>query len=161
MTGPGPVDYFVSAVFLRPVGPGSRKLRHTTASPFPLPRIGVRRLWVPHHDLSRREFLKEAGAGAIGVGVGALHNPLVAGAIPADTPDVDRKKLIAALGNTLIPTSEGYPGYQHLEQYGITDEILKGLQMLSARDLTVFNTAAGEVFSGKTFLDLEPEQRVA
>jgi hypothetical protein len=118
---------------------------------------------VPDHDLSRREFLKEAGAGAIsvGVGVGVLQTPLVAGAISADAPDVDRKKLIAALGDTLIPTAEGYPGYQHLERYGITDEVLKGLQMLSARDLNVFNAAASTVFSGKTFLDLSPEQHTA
>jgi hypothetical protein len=110
------------------------------------------------NKITRRDFLKESGAGVAAIGV--LSQKLAAkSADLANAPAVDRKRLIEALAETLIPTAEGYPGYQHLEQYGITEEVLKGLQMLSQQDLNLFNAAAGEVYSGKSFLDLDPEQR--
>ncbi len=107
-------------------------------------------------NVTRREFLKKTGAGAVGVGL--LSQTLLArsAADLSNAPAVDRKKLVEALGETLIPTAEGY---QHLEQHGITDEVLKGLGMLSQQELNLFNAAAGEVFSGKSFLDLTAEQR--
>ena len=110
------------------------------------------------NKITRRDFLKESGAGVAAIGV--LSQKLAAASADlANAPAVDRKHLIEALAETLIPTADGYPGYQHLEQYGITDEVLKGLPMLSQQDLNVFNAAAGEVYSGKTFLDLDWERR--
>jgi hypothetical protein len=109
-------------------------------------------------DMSRREFLEKTGVGAIGVTV--LPQILLAqGANVGNAPEVDRKRLIAALGDTIIPTAPGNPGYQHLEQYGITEEVLKALPGISQQDLNVFNASAGGFFNGKAFLDLNADQR--
>src|SRR5665811_679914 len=109
-------------------------------------------------DMSRREFLEKTGAGAIGVTV--LPQVLLAkSAAVSSAPEVDRKRLVAALGDTIIPTAPDNPGYRHLEQYGITEEILKALPGISQQDLNVFNDSAGEFFNGKSFLDLNADQR--
>lgn len=109
--------------------------------------------------ITRRDFLKESGAGVAVIGVLSQKLGAKNAADLAHAPAVDRKRLIEALAETLIPTADGYPGYQHLEVHGITDEVLKGLQMLTPQDLNVFNAAAGELYSGTSFLDLNPEQR--
>jgi len=106
---------------------------------------------------TRREFLKQTGAGALGAGM--LSNTLLATSELSDAPQVDKKRLVAALGDTIIPTAPGYDGYQHLEQYGITDEVVKALPGVSQQDLNVFNASAGEFFGGKSFLELTVEQR--
>ena len=110
------------------------------------------------NKITRRDFLKESGAGVAAIGV-LSHKLAAKSADLANAPAVDRKRLIEALAETLIPTADGYSGYQHLEPYGITDEVMKGLQMLSQQNLNLFNAAAGELYSGKSFLDLDPEQR--
>ncbi|MBI2816811.1 MAG: twin-arginine translocation signal domain-containing protein [Acidobacteria bacterium] len=109
--------------------------------------------------ISRREFLKETGAGAVGVGV-AL--PFAASAVVDYTQAVavDRKQLVAALADTIIPTANGYPGYRRLEQYGITDEVLKGLTGIRPDEYNTFNAAAQEFFP-KPFLDLNELDRAA
>ncbi|MBI2817034.1 MAG: twin-arginine translocation signal domain-containing protein [Acidobacteria bacterium] len=109
-------------------------------------------------EKSRREFLKQTGAGALGAGI--LAKTLLATSSDfSNAPQVDKKRLVAALGDTIIPTAPGYSGYQPLEQYGITDEVLKALPGVSQQDLNVFNASAGEFFGGKSFLDLTVEQR--
>lgn len=110
------------------------------------------------NEKSRRDFLKESAAGVVGVTVlshAAVSN--AAGAI--DTPSVDKKQLVSALGDTIIPTAPGYSGYQHLEAYGITDEVLKALPGITQQDMDVFNAATREFFGGKSFVELSADQR--
>ena len=97
---------------------------------------------MPHGNHSRRKFLKEAGAASIGLGLSLPQ--LVAGETAGSKKPVgvDRKLLVKMLADTIIPTAEGYPGYSRLEQYGITDEVLKGLQEIQQRDLNFFNENA-------------------
>jgi hypothetical protein len=110
--------------------------------------------------ISRRNFLKTTGVATIGVGM-ALPQVLSGKAANlSDAPDVDKKQLVAALGDTIIPTAQGDPGYKTLEPYGISQEVLKGMAV-SQPDWNTFNAAAGEFFSGKTFLDLGEEERTA
>ena len=110
--------------------------------------------------ISRREFLKETAAGAIGVGI-ALPQVLSAQAVNySQASAVDQKQLVAALGDTIIPTAEGYPGYRRLEQHRITDEVVKGLAGIRAEDFNVFNAAAREYFA-KPFVELKQEDRAA
>ena len=108
-------------------------------------------------NLSRREFLKTTGAGAVGAGI-LSQSLLATTADLSQAPEVDRKQLVAALADTLIPTADGYPGYKRLEQYGITDEVLKALTIGQA-DWNLFNAAAGEFFNGKAFLNLAENER--
>lgn len=109
-------------------------------------------------SMSRREFLEKTGVGAVGVTI--LPQILLAKSVDVNNaPEVDRKRLVAALGDTIIPTAPDNPGYQHLEQYGITEEVLKALPGISQQDLNVFNASAGEFFNGKSFLDLNADQR--
>src|SRR5882724_7904838 len=98
------------------------------------------------NKITRRDFLKESGAGVAAIGVLSQKLAAKSAADLANAPAVDRKRVIEALAETLIPSADGYPGYQHLEQYGITDEVLKGLPMLSQQDLNLFNAAAGEIY---------------
>jgi hypothetical protein len=118
--------------------------------------------------ISRRRFLKKAGTGAIGLGAGAIGAGLVfprtltATAVDfSNSPAVDKKQLVAALADTIIPTSDGYPGYRRLEQYGITDEVLKTYGGISQQDMNVFNAASQEFFNGKSFVDLQEAERTS
>lgn len=104
-------------------------------------------------DISRRKFLKAAGVASAGVAVAASV------AVPVQAA-VDRKAMIAALGNTLIPSDPGDAGYKDLESHGITDEVLKALPGVSDADLELFNDKAKEKH-GKTFLELAEPQRAA
>lgn len=115
--------------------------------------------------ISRRKFLKKTGAGAAGALGASVVLPEIAGAaLAAPAVDyasvaaVDRKQLFSALGDTLIPTATGYPGYKRLEAHGITDEVMKALTGIPADDLNVFNAAAREYFD-KPFVELgEPDR---
>lgn len=77
----------------------------------------------------------------------------------AATAQIDRRAIFAALGDTLIPTDPGDPGYRSLEPYKITEEVMKGLGAIRDADLEAFNSASGEFFSGRTFLQLTELQR--
>lgn len=104
--------------------------------------------------VTRRDFLKTAGLGVVALPVAAA--PRWA-APQADT--VDRRALIAALGDTLIPGEPNDPGYRSLEPYNITAEVMKGLSALRDEDLAVFNSSAAPLFGGKTFLELDEARR--
>jgi len=109
-------------------------------------------------DVSRREFLKTTGMGAAAipttlVGISTQQVQGQAGTA------VDRSAVIAALGDTIIPSDPGDPGYRTLEPYNITAEVMKGLTGLSDDNLAAFNNSAASFFSGKTFLDLSESQR--
>lgn len=110
--------------------------------------------------ITRREFLKETGAGTLGVGI-ALPQMLSAQAVDySQAPAVDRKQLVAALADTIIPTADGYPGYRRLERHGISDEVLKGLTGIRSEEFNVFNAAAREYFA-EPFVELKEEDRTA
>jgi len=110
-------------------------------------------------QISRRQFVKNTGAAVVGASV-LPRVVLSKSAVDIrNAPAVDRKQLISALGDTLIPTAQGYPGYRRLEQYGITEEVFKGLQDVPQQDWNVFNACSGEFFSGKSFVDLSGDQR--
>ena len=109
--------------------------------------------------ISRREFLKETGVGALGVGV-LLPGVLRAEVVDySQAPAVDKKELVAALGDTIIPTDMGYPGYRRLEQYGISEEVLEGLRGIQQEEWNVFNAVTGEFFQGKSFVELQEGER--
>ena len=111
---------------------------------------------MPFKMLSRRWFLKTmsmAGVAFWGT-VGRLWSQAT-----TDIPAVDLRQMVAALGDTIIPTAEGYPGYRRLEPYGITDEVLKGLQGMQPQEFAILNAAASNFFDGRPFVDLAEAQR--
>ena len=107
-------------------------------------------------NVSRRDFLKTVGAATAAVAVSGGTSPSLAAA-----PPVDRKTVVAALGDTLIPSDPGNPGYKDLESHGITAEVLKALPGVSDADLELLNERSKEKFCGKTFLELAEAQRAA
>jgi hypothetical protein len=104
-------------------------------------------------DFSRREFLRTVGTTAAAVAVAGSGAPVLA------APVVDRHALIAALGDTLIPSDSGDRGYKDLEPYKITEEVLKALPGVDDADLGLFNERTKGTFGGKTFLELGEPQR--
>ncbi len=109
-------------------------------------------------DVSRRDFLKTTGMGAAAIPttlVGISTRQVQGQAATT----VDRSAVIAALGDTIIPSDPGDPGYRTLEPYNITAEVMKGLSGLSDDNLAAFNSSAASFFSGKTFLELSESQR--
>jgi hypothetical protein len=66
---------------------------------------------------------------------------------------------MAKLGDTLIPSSPGDPGYKDLEIYNITAEILKGVVSIPDQNLALFNSESAAHFGGKTFVELTGSQR--
>ncbi len=78
---------------------------------------------------------------------------------PASTAPVDRHAIFAALGDTLIPTDPGDPGYRSLEPYKITEEVMKGLTATKDEDLDSFNKGSGAFFEGRQFVQLTESQR--
>ncbi len=106
--------------------------------------------------VSRRDFLKKTGSGATGTAV-ALASTRASHAAPAAL-DADPAAVVAALGDVLIPSDPGDPGYRTLEPYNITAEVMKDFPV-SDEELVLLNSQAGELFSGKTFLQLEESER--
>jgi hypothetical protein len=55
---------------------------------------------------------------------------------------VHRREVLFAIGDTLIPSAPGDPGYKDLEWYGITEEVNRGLEELTDDDLELFNKSS-------------------
>ena len=108
--------------------------------------------------VTRRDFLKKSGSGATATAV-AMVSLQSCQTSPAAS-DLDRTAVVAAIGDTLIPTDPGDPGYQTLEPYNISVEVLKELQA-SDEELVLFDGQAGEMFSGKSFLQLNQSERAS
>jgi len=106
--------------------------------------------------VSRRDFLRKTGSGATATAV-ALASIQTSQAAPAAL-DVDPAAVVAALGDVLIPSDPGDPGYKTLEPYNITAEVMKDLPV-SDEELVLLNSQVGELFSGKTFLQLKEAER--
>jgi len=64
------------------------------------------------------------------------------------------------MGNTLIPSDPEDPGYEILEPYNITAEVLKGLS-LTDEELGLFDQQAATLYSGRSFLQLGETEREA
>ena len=80
-------------------------------------------------------------------------------ALQSATGHVDPKKqVVSALGSVFIPSRPGDPGYQDLESHGITDYVLEDLKADEAV-VNAFNAAAQSFFGGKSFVDLDEQQR--
>src|SRR5215470_13459512 len=57
-------------------------------------------------------------------------------------PRIDRQAVIFAIGDTLIPSVSGDPGYKDLEWRGITEEINRRLEEFPDADLELFNRSS-------------------
>lgn len=112
-------------------------------------------------ELSRRDFVKKVGIGtAVAVTIADVthESGIVRAEVPSTT--LERRALISALGDTLIPSGPDDPGYRNLEWYGITEEVLKeGLSDITENDLAVFNRASAPLFEGRNFLELNEKDR--
>ncbi|MDA2935122.1 gluconate 2-dehydrogenase subunit 3 family protein [Acidobacteria bacterium AH-259-D05] len=104
-----------------------------------------------HKDTSRRDFLKKTTLGSV-----ALISPLKPVQVGVTT---DRLEVVTALGDTIIPSKPGTPGFKSLEQHGITAEVNKGLRALKDELFAAFNQASLKFFQGRTFVELKEEER--
>lgn len=106
----------------------------------------------------RRRFLKKSVEAMIVTPALLRSAAWVSTASPAqDTKD--RLQILAALGDTLIPSSSGKPGFKSLQSYGITEEVNKNLTALRDELFVTFNQAASRFFEGQTFVELSEEDR--
>ena len=103
-------------------------------------------------NFTRRDFIKTV---SVATGVAAVAAPYhgLQGA------PVNRHAVIAAMGDTLIPSDPGDPGYKDLEPYKITEEVLKALPGVSDADLELLNERSRGKFGGGSFLELAEPQR--
>jgi hypothetical protein len=132
--------------------------------------------------VSRRDFIKTSAtagtmtvAGIAGVrAVGAeLENSMRPGASGSEPdpmtqgqasareqtfPRVNRRAILFAIGDTLIPSAPGDPGYKDLERYGITEEINRRLEEFPDADLELLNRSSAGSF-GSSFTQLPPDRR--
>ncbi len=108
--------------------------------------------------VSRRKFIKHGSVSTIAM-VASTMSPVRGQAARDLPPGYDRALVISKLGDTLIPSSPGDPGYRTLEPYNITAEILKGVESISDENLVLFNDESATHFDGKTFVDLSEAKR--
>ncbi len=108
--------------------------------------------------VSRRDFLKRSGAGSIAITAMAPGLSFGRSGV-SESPQVDRHAIFAALGDTLIPTDPGDPGYKSLEAYQITEEVMKKLEVISDADLEEFNKGSAALFADRSFLQITSSQR--
>ena len=102
--------------------------------------------------VSRRKFIKHGSVSTIAAAVSQISP--ARGQAARDLPSgYDRALVISKLGDTLIPSSPGDPGYRTLEPYNITTEILKGVEPISDETLALFNNESAAHFGGKTFVE--------
>lgn len=104
----------------------------------------------PQKPSSRRKFVE---AVALGVGGIALTPRQSEAAIE------ERLKILAALGETIIPSDPGDPGFKELEPHRITEEVNKSLRPLKDEVFVRFNDAAKPFFGGRAFVELNDGER--
>ncbi|CAN5774484.1 hypothetical protein BH18ACI4_BH18ACI4_00510 [soil metagenome] len=109
--------------------------------------------------VSRREFLKSSGAGSVAAVTLAAPNLALGESENQRALRMERHSIFAALGDTLIPTDPGDPGYLSLEPYKITEEVMKGLTGIKDADLEALNKGSAGFFDGREFLELTETQR--
>ncbi len=101
-------------------------------------------------DTSRRHFLKKTALGSV-----ALSSSVEAA---QTTKAADRLQILAALGDTLVPSAPGKPGFRSMEPYGITAETNRRLRALEDALFTEFDQAAREFFQDRTFVELDEDE---
>jgi len=108
--------------------------------------------------VSRRKFIKHGSVSTVAVAVSQIRTTRgqAPGALPSN---YDRELIFAKLGDTLIPSSPGDPGYKTLEPYNITAEIMKGVDSIPDEDLALFNSESAAHFGGQTFVELSEAKR--
>ena len=102
--------------------------------------------------LSRRDFVKQAS-----VASAVYWVPPTVGSLAE--PAIERLAVVSAMGDALIPSAPGDPGYKDLEAHGISQEVLKGLQGLSDDLLAALNQSSQDLFDGKKMVDLDEKER--
>jgi hypothetical protein len=129
--------------------------------------------------VSRRDFIKSgASAGTVTVaGLAALKpaetqspakseesprgdqaQDLGPQVVKRSGPSVNRRAILFAIGDTLIPSAPGDPGYKDLEWYDITEAVDRWMEETSDDDLRLFNrSSAGPLKKEFTRLS-EPER---
>jgi hypothetical protein len=111
---------------------------------------------------SRRQFLRNGGFGLLGASLGTRVGWPPQSA--SEPPVVEPVVVVAALGDTLIPTDgPKYPGYKRLEPQKISEQVwnnLRRLERVTPAEIQSFNHAASAAF-GKTFVDLDADGRNA
>jgi hypothetical protein len=105
--------------------------------------------------VSRRDFLKKTSTGATATAVALATTKC---AETRQAAGVDRAAVVAAIGDTLIPSDPGDPGYKVLEDHNITAEVLKQLRV-EDEQLALFDSHAAEMFSGRGFLQLSGSEK--
>jgi len=75
------------------------------------------------------------------------------------TGKVNRLAVLFTIGDTLIPSAPGDPGYRDLEWYGITEEVSRRLEELPDTDLDYFNRTCVVLYE-KAFTELPEDKRV-
>ncbi len=133
--------------------------------------------------VSRRDFIKTsatagtvtiAGMAAVNTVGGKMDGSLRAGVSGSESdsialgqgataagqtyPRINRQAILFAVGDTLIPSTAGDPGYKDLEWYGITEEINRRLEEFPDADLELFNRSSASPF-GSPFTQLSPTRR--
>jgi len=105
-------------------------------------------------SITRRRFLRDTGTVVSVITFAGAQANTVA---PEDIPAANQ--IVAAIGDTLIPSEAEDPGYTDLEKFGITDEVMKQLRGLSAGNYVAFNNASQNRFNEKTFMELAETER--
>ncbi|HKZ80518.1 MAG TPA: twin-arginine translocation signal domain-containing protein [Pyrinomonadaceae bacterium] len=108
--------------------------------------------------VSRREFLKRSGVASVAVSM-AAPGVAISESESQQASFKRRHAIFAALGDTLIPTDPGDPGYRSLERYKITEEVMKGLGATNDADVEALNQGSRAFFDGRDFLHLTEPQR--
>ena len=116
-------------------------------------------------SITRRVFVKQTVVGSAAVAGATLGGVSTLAAQSGDLP----YQIVSALGDLFIPSAPGDPGYKDLESHGITEYVMKGLPVAGratsgegegpAEILQDFNNLAKQFFQGKTFLQLNWDQR--
>lgn len=129
----------------------------------------------PRKGVSRRDFMKKTAtagtatvAGIAGKRAAGARQPAI---LPGDlettgqsqeagrtASQVPRKAILFAIGDTLIPSAPGDPGYRDLEWHGISDEVDRRLEDVTEEDLDLFNKSCVALFQ-KSFTELTERRR--
>lgn len=106
---------------------------------------------------TRRRFLRQTSLGVLATSGVAQR---VTGQAPAKPPTPEQ--IVAALGDTLIPTEEPqYPGYKRLETFSISAKVwsqLRVVDRVKPAQMAQFNESSKEAM-GKSFLELDESGR--
>lgn len=108
----------------------------------------------------RRQFLKKSVEAMIVTPALVGSSAWVSTASPAQAEEAkDRLQILAALGDTLIPSAAEKPGFKSLQPYGITEEVNRSLTALEDELFVTFNQSSSRFFEGRTFIELSEEDR--